>query len=168
MSLRTIRRVLEVFGLTPDGLLSGTVELPRSSVRLWLAGPDGPSHLSMMGRRSEREIGEWLADGRQQNSGELVKPKPPNAGKGRPKGVPNKTTTLLKDAILKAAEQAGGEAGLVGYLQWLAKEEPPSFSTLLGKVLPTQVTGKDGDPIETITRIEQTIVDPARRGAKGA
>ena len=28
------------------------------------------------------------------------KPKPPNAGKGRKKGVPNKSTQLLKDAIL--------------------------------------------------------------------
>ncbi len=38
-------------------------------------------------------------------------------GPGRPKGVPNKTTALLKDAILKAAEGAGGQGGLVGYLQ---------------------------------------------------
>ena len=29
-------------------------------------------------------------------------------GPGRPKGVPNKTTALLKDAVLKAAETAGG------------------------------------------------------------
>ena len=28
-------------------------------------------------------------------------------GPGRPKGVPNKATALLKDAILKAAETAG-------------------------------------------------------------
>jgi hypothetical protein len=33
--------------------------------------------------------------------------KPPNAGKGRPKGSSNKTTAVLKDGILKAAENAG-------------------------------------------------------------
>ena len=39
-------------------------------------------------------------------------------GPGRPKGVPNKTTALLKDAILMAAEVAGGGEpdGLVNYL----------------------------------------------------
>ena len=40
-----------------------------------------------------------------------ARPKPPNAGKGRKAGVPNKTTALLKDAILRAAEGAGGKAG---------------------------------------------------------
>lgn len=65
---------------------------------------------------------------------------------GRPKGTPNKTTTLLKDAILKAAETANtpsGRKGLVEYLAWLAIDHPPSFAALLGKVLPLQVTGPD-------------------------
>lgn len=66
------------------------------------------------------------------------------AGKGRPKGSPNKTTALLKDAILKAAEQAGGKEGMVGYLKTQAEENPQSFLPLLGKVLPMQLTG-DGD-----------------------
>ncbi len=67
---------------------------------------------------------------------------------GRKKGTPNKTTALLKDAILKAAEQAGGEPdGLVGYLQQQAKDNPGPFMALLGKVLPMQVTGEDGGPL---------------------
>lgn len=64
---------------------------------------------------------------------------------GRPKGVPNKTTQLLKDAILKAADNAGGEEGLVGYLQVQATTNPGPFMSLLGKVLPMQVdTTVDG------------------------
>ena len=72
---------------------------------------------------------------------------PPNAGKGRPKGSQNKTTALLKDAILKAADQAGGEGGMVGYLTQQAEENPGPFMALLGKVLPMQVegSGKDGE-----------------------
>jgi hypothetical protein len=50
---------------------------------------------------------------------------------GRPKGAQNKTTTVLKDAILAAAEQAGDEAGLVGYLRNMATTNPSAFLSLL-------------------------------------
>lgn len=71
-----------------------------------------------------------------------------NMGKGRPKGSPNKTTALLKDAILKAAEQAGnkvGDDGLVSYLEFQANENPGPFMSLLGKVLPMQIEGSNDD-----------------------
>lgn len=91
------------------------------------------------------------------------KPKPPNAGKGRPKGSRNKTTTLLKDAILKAAEQAGnkvGDEGLVSYLEQQASDNPASFMSLLGKVLPMQIAGDPDNPLQTITKIELVSVAP--------
>lgn len=66
--------------------------------------------------------------------------KPPKS-RGRPKGTPNKTTALLKDAILKAAEKAGGKGGTVGYLTTQAKDNPVAFMSMLGKVLPLQVQG---------------------------
>jgi len=74
-------------------------------------------------------------------------------GPGRPKGVPNKTTALLKDAILKAAETAGGGEpdGLVNYLVRQAKQNPTPFLSLLGRVLPMQV------PDEVDKNIEVTI-----------
>lgn len=71
-----------------------------------------------------------------------------NAGKGRPKGSRNKTTALLKDAILKAAENAGnkvGQQGLISYLEQQAEENPGPFMSLLGKVLPMQVEGSGED-----------------------
>lgn len=67
-----------------------------------------------------------------------------NAGKGRPPGSLNKTTTLLKDAILQAATQAGGPGGMAAYLTTQAAENPGPFMALLGKVLPMQVTGEGG------------------------
>lgn len=88
--------------------------------------------------------------------------KPPNAGKGRPKGSVNKTTALLKDAILKAATEAGHdisaraaetdeegagepkEDGLVAYLKKQAEANPGPFIGLLGKVLPMQVNADIG------------------------
>lgn len=59
-------------------------------------------------------------------------------GPGRPKGGMNKTTALLKDAILKAAEDAG-DGSLVVYLTKQAKENPKAFLSLLGRVLPLQI-----------------------------
>ena len=77
---------------------------------------------------------------------------------GRAKGTPNKTTALLKDAILKAAELAGkkvdedGNGGLIAYLQVQAVQNPGPFMALLGKVLPMQVTGEDGGPLQVIVK----------------
>jgi hypothetical protein len=67
-------------------------------------------------------------------------------GPGRPKGVPNKTTQLLKDAILKAATDAGG-GDMAAYLKDQAVKNPGPFMALLGKVLPMQVTGADGGAV---------------------
>lgn len=82
---------------------------------------------------------------------------PPAAGKGRPKGAANKTTALLKDAILQAAERAGnkvGKEGLISYLEDQATKNPAPFMSLLGKVLPMQIVGDEDNPIRSITRIE--------------
>lgn len=65
---------------------------------------------------------------------------------GRAKGTPNKTTALLKDAILKAATDAG-DGDMAAYLKQQAIENPGPFMALLGKVLPMQVTGADGGPV---------------------
>jgi hypothetical protein len=75
---------------------------------------------------------------------------------GRKKGTPNKTTAMLKDAILLAAEQAD-VGGLVGYLKNQATSNPQSFLPLLGKVLPMQVTGDPENPLRH--RIEFTVID---------
>ncbi len=80
--------------------------------------------------------------------------KPPNAGKGRRKGAVNKTTKLLKDAILEAARAAGGgdTEGLVTYLTVQAQTNPGPFMSLLGKVLPMQVVGDGDGPIQIVVK----------------
>lgn len=89
---------------------------------------------------------------------DTAKRKPPAAGMGRPKGAVNKTTALLKDAILKAATDAGN-GDMAAYLEKQALENPGPFMSLLGKVLPMQVTGPDGGALE-VSVITRKIVDP--------
>ena len=71
---------------------------------------------------------------------------------GRPRGVPNKTTQLLRDAILAAATEAGG-GDLTGYLARQARDYPVAFMSLLGKVLPLQVAKAEPEG-EVVTHIE--------------
>ena len=54
---------------------------------------------------------------------------------GRAKGTPNKATVKVKEAILNAFEEVGGEKYLVG----VAKSDPRTFCTLLGKVMPAEM-----------------------------
>jgi hypothetical protein len=72
---------------------------------------------------------------------------------GRKKGTPNKISSALKEAILEAAEQAGGEDGIVGYLRVQALANPAAFMSLLGKVLPMTIadTGKDEETRWVVT-----------------
>ncbi len=75
-------------------------------------------------------------------------------GPGRPKGVPNKTTTAVKDMILAALDKAGG----MEYLLRQASENPTAFLTLVGKIIPLTVGGDKENPLLAV--IEQRIVRP--------
>ena len=86
-------------------------------------------------------------------STDLVKKRPNNVlgpGPGRPKGVPNKVTTELKTMILEALDKAGG----VKYLVAQAESNPASFMTLIGKVIPLQVSGDPNSPIKHSVKVE--------------
>ncbi len=73
-----------------------------------------------------------------------------NRGRGRPKGSPNRTTASAKEAIAQAAEGLGGAERLIAW----AKEEPANerafWATIYPKLLPLQVSGEDGGPIQAI------------------
>jgi hypothetical protein len=92
----------------------------------------------------------------------MAKPKGSPKTGGRQKGTPNKNTAILKDAILTAAQLAGGgdEDGLVKYLQTQASANPGPFMALLGKVMPLQIAGDAENPLQTFTRIELIGVRP--------
>jgi hypothetical protein len=75
---------------------------------------------------------------------------------GRQKGTPNKLTGNLKEQILEAATRAG-DGDIANYLAVQARVNPGPFMSLLGKVLPMQVTGEDGESIK-LEIIQRTVV----------
>jgi hypothetical protein len=70
-------------------------------------------------------------------------------GAGRPKGSIDKGNALIREMACEALSQVGGG----DYLARVAESHPGPFLSLLGKILPVQLTGEGGGPIQ-IGRIE--------------
>jgi len=83
-----------------------------------------------------------------------VKRKPPAAGKGRQKGVPNKITKSVREAIEAAFDKVGGAE----YLERQAKENPQAFMTLLGKIIPTQIQADVTSKGKSIADVQQAVI----------
>jgi hypothetical protein len=84
--------------------------------------------------QENQSLPERHPDGRLKNGG--ARP-----GAGRPKGAQNKISLSLKEMILGALDDLGGKE----YLKRLAIENSSSFSSLVGKVLPTTLAASDSD-----------------------
>ena len=64
-------------------------------------------------------------------------------GPGRPKGTPNKITANMREAFQQAFDGMGGVDALIAW----GIENPSSFYPLASKLIPLQVTGKDGEEL---------------------
>jgi hypothetical protein len=85
--------------------------------------------------------------------------KPGERRGGRQKGTPNRETKALRELILGALEENGGQ----DYLTAQARQNPVAFLTLLGKVLPMTLAGDPNAPVHTVSRIELVAVEPQPR-----
>lgn len=83
--------------------------------------------------------------------------RPPNAGKGRPKGVPNKTTIAAKEAIALAAQGLGGTDRLIAWAQEDPKNETAFWSGIYPKLIPVQLAGDPENPLQ-LALIRRVIV----------
>lgn len=73
---------------------------------------------------------------------------------GRPKGVPNKLTQTAKDAIAAAAQALGGADRLTAWAQEDPQNERVFWGTIYPKLLPLQVTGEGGGPLELSLKLK--------------
>lgn len=65
---------------------------------------------------------------------------------GRKKGTPNKISRDVKEMLLVAFTKLGADEFLIKQ----GKRNPKSFLSLLGRVIPTQVTGPNDGPIQVV------------------
>lgn len=70
-----------------------------------------------------------------------------NGKNGRPDGSPN-SATIVKRAVLGAFDRVGAEDYLVKCATSKKTSLRTAFLQLLAKAMPTEITGKDGGPID--------------------
>ena len=78
---------------------------------------------------------------------------------GRAKGTPNKFTAAVKETIEAAFHQLGG----VKYLVEVGRSNPQVFCSLLGKILPREVVGEGGGPLQIAGVVSVYMPDNGRR-----
>lgn len=93
-----------------------------------------------------------------------------NAGKGRPKGSRNKTTTQAKEAIALAAEKLGGTDRLVAWAKSSPDNEKVFWSSIYTKLVPLDVNGNHNVNVVDRTELLQRARDEVRGifGERGA
>ena len=75
---------------------------------------------------------------------------PPNAGKGRKLGVPNRLTRDIRTMVETALHEMGGE----DYLIQQARQNPVAFLSLVGKLIPTHVRAEVLPNFDLAARLE--------------
>ncbi len=95
------------------------------------------------------------------------------AGPGRPKGLPNRQTVAIKEAIENAFTELGG----MSYLVHVGRNDPRTFCALLSRLLPTKLANADGSPLlaalteltdaQLEARTARALADAQRAGLMG-
>ena len=62
---------------------------------------------------------------------------------GNRKGIPNRQTVAIKEAIERAFDKLGG----TDYLVTVGRNDPRTFCALLSRLLPTKLANADGSPL---------------------
>jgi len=78
-------------------------------------------------------------------------------GAGRKKGTPNKFTRDIKEALIEAANRAGGSEGMAGYFLNQAEQNARSFMSLIGRAMPMAVE------VSGSITLEALVLEAARK-----
>ena len=118
---------------------------------------------------------EWRdTDGMSEATMETAEPRwKANLTGGNRKGIPNRQTVAIKDAIERAFDKLGG----TDYLVHVGRSDPRTFCALLSKLLPTKLANADGSPLlaalteltdaQLEARTARALADAQRLGLAG-
>jgi hypothetical protein len=86
--------------------------------------------------------------------------KPPNAGKGRPKGSPNKIAACMKEEVLRVYNELQSIEGCQ-FSDWAQKNKDQFYILFIRDLLPKQlaVAGENGGPIKLLMEIVKNESD---------
>lgn len=80
-----------------------------------------------------------------------------NNPNGRPKGVPNKTTTKMREALLQVYENIGGVDTMTAWA--MEERNKTEFYKIITKLIPVEVKNADGEEFITKNLIEIKFVN---------
>ena len=103
----------------------------------------------------------------------MVMPDPPkkkvfpnlvNAGKGRPKGVPNRHPALARDVIHAAARQLGSAERLAAWVRKSSKNETLFWTVIYPRMLPVEASSiaTGGQPLIGVQIISYKEIDDGK------
>ena len=75
-------------------------------------------------------------------------------GGGSRKGIPNKISNSVKEMLLGALDDVGGQE----YFRTLALENPAAFASLIKHITPREVARKDDEPVRHAPIIMTRVV----------
>jgi len=84
----------------------------------------------------------------------------PKHPKGRPKGAKDKLGRTVKEAIEFAAQRIGGPQRLAEWIKEDPENERAFWVSIYPKLLPLQVSGPEGGPIQAKWTIEFVNASP--------
>lgn len=74
---------------------------------------------------------------------------------GRKKGTPNKVTTSMKQAVVEAFDALGGVEAMTS---WARQNKTQFYTKIVPKLIPLQLTGEAGGPIQIVIAPEEASV----------
>ena len=89
-----------------------------------------------------------------------TRPKPPNAGKGRPKGSKNRINLAFRDAVSLAFEEMGGVPRLVTW----GRKNPTEFYKIAARLIPVEQHGAGPQGEHVVRVVHEFVTVPAKAG----